>query len=123
MTKSDIILDEALAELVVECKLAFNKFTLNDQFTLNLYNQLSRSAASAALNYAEGTGSGSDRDYANKLRIAFKEMREVKQTMNILISLSPDTEQIQMFTILNQKADRLAAILYTCCRKAEAKFK
>jgi len=60
MTKSDIILAEALAELVVECKLAFNNFTLNDQFTLNLYKQLSRSAASGALNYAEGTGFGSD---------------------------------------------------------------
>lgn len=39
MAKSDIILADALAELVVEYKLAFTNFTLNDQFTLNLYKR------------------------------------------------------------------------------------
>jgi hypothetical protein len=46
-------------------------------------------------------------------------MRDVKQTITFLISLRQDTAQIQMFTTLVQKADKLAAILCTCCRKAE----
>lgn len=123
MAKSDIILADALAELVVEYKLAFTNFTLNDQFTLNLYKRCHEVPLQQHLTMQKAPVLVHKRDYTNKLRIAFKERREVKQTINILFSLSPDTEQIQMFTLLFRKADRLAATLYTCCRNAEAKFK
>jgi four helix bundle protein len=121
--RSEIILGDDLAQFVVDCKFAFKESTMQDQFILNLYRQLSRSSASAALNYAEGTGAGSDRDYANKLRIAYKEIREVMQTLKILIGLSTCPEQTASFDNLLRRADKLAGILYTCCRKAEAKFK
>lgn len=121
--KTTLLLQDALIQFVVDCKLAFENHSMNDQFTLNLYNQLSRSSASAALNYAEGTGSGSDRDYANKLRIAYKEMREVKQTIRILMALNPNNGGTEALEKLFKDADKLAGILYSCCRKAESKFK
>lgn len=121
--RTNLILQDALIEFVVDCKLAFENHPMLDQFTLSLYNQLSRSSASAALNYAEGTGSGSDRDYANKLRIAYKEMREVKQTIRILMALNSNNARTDALEKLLRDADRLAGVRYSCCRKAESKFK
>lgn len=48
-----------------------------------LAKQLIRSACSSALNFGEFEGARSDRDKANKLRIALKELRESLRNLNI----------------------------------------
>ncbi|WP_339696011.1 four helix bundle protein [uncultured Marixanthomonas sp.] len=50
-----------------------------------LAKQLIRSGCSAALNFGEFAGAGSDRDRANKLRITLKELRESLRNINIQI--------------------------------------
>jgi len=48
-----------------------------------LAKQLIRSACSAALNYGEVLGAGTDKDKINKLRICLKELRESLRNLNI----------------------------------------
>jgi len=124
----EINLRDGLKQFVIECEKTFNHQTSLDLFTLNLIKQLSRSVSSSALNYAEATGSGSDRDYANKVRIAYKEMRETKQNLEILKSMILDNDSLDSDRLANVQrliadSDRLAGILYSCCRKAESKFR
>lgn len=83
--------------------------------------QLERSLTSAALNYAEATGSGSDRDYANKVQMALKEMKESRTNLSMLASLNPP--QAAQFSPLVNEADQLSAILFTCIKKARQKLR
>jgi four helix bundle protein len=86
-----------------------------------LLDQIYRSSSSSALNYSEAIVSASDRDYANKVRIALKEMNE---TCTSLMLLEPRTiHAVGNLDDLKKEGDELVAILSTCCRKAEAKFK
>ncbi|MGO3181580.1 MAG: four helix bundle protein [Aequorivita sp.] len=48
-----------------------------------LAKQLIRSSCSAALNFGEAMGAGTDKDKANKLRICLKELRESIRNLNI----------------------------------------
>ncbi len=86
-----------------------------------LVDQIFRSSSSSALNYSEAIVSASDKDYANKVRIALKEMNETCTTLQLLeprvISV------VGNFVDLKKEGAELVAILSTCCRKAEAKFK
>jgi four helix bundle protein len=87
----------------------------------NLISQINRSSSSAELNYSESLLSSTDRDYANKVRISLKEMNE---TCTILKMIEPRLlGMIGELADLRAEADELTAILSTCCRKAEAKFK
>jgi four helix bundle protein len=49
-----------------------------------LANQIIRSAGSSALNFGEMQGSGTDKDYVNKGRIAFKELKETQINFRIM---------------------------------------
>ena len=48
-----------------------------------LAKQLIRSACSAALNFGEFEGAGTNKDRVNKLRISLKELRESLRNLNI----------------------------------------
>lgn len=50
-----------------------------------LAKQLIRSSCSAALNYGEVLGAGTNKDKINKLRICLKELRECLRNLNIQI--------------------------------------
>lgn len=87
----------------------------------SILDQIYRSSSSSALNYSEAIVSASDRDYANKVRIALKEMNE---TCTSLMLLEPRINSIVgNLGDLRKEGDELVAILSTCCRKAESKFK
>jgi len=49
-----------------------------------LANQIIRSAGSSALNFGEMQGAGTDKDYINKGRIAFKELKETQINLRIM---------------------------------------
>ncbi len=85
----------------------------------HLVRQLLRSSSSAALNYAEARGAESDRDYVHKTRIALKEIKESKQSIELLIVTNEcfKTELLNLF----QESDELAAILYTCIMRTTSK--
>jgi len=52
----------------------------------NLFGQLTRSAASAALNYGEAQGAESRKDFAHKIGIVLKEIRESHNNLKIIAS-------------------------------------
>jgi len=49
-----------------------------------LANQKIRSAGSSALNFGEMQGAGTDKDYFNKGRVAFKELKETQLNLRIM---------------------------------------
>lgn len=50
----------------------------------NLSNQLNRSSTSVSLNYGEAQGAESRKDFAHKIRISLKELRESHVCMRII---------------------------------------
>jgi len=54
------------------------------EVTENLYGQLTRSATSAALNYGEAQGAESRKDFAHKIGIVLKEIRESHNNLKII---------------------------------------
>lgn len=50
----------------------------------NLFSQLTRSSTSAALNYGEAQGAESRRDFAHKIGIVLKEIRESHNNLKII---------------------------------------
>jgi four helix bundle protein len=50
----------------------------------NLFGQLTRSATSAALNYGEAQGAESRKDFAHKIGIVLKEIRESHNNLKII---------------------------------------
>lgn len=80
--------------------------------------QLLRSAGSAALNYAESQGGASHRDFSNKLKIVFKEMRESHMALRIINGAGLHPQAMKMQPVL-QEARELVAILAASVRTAE----
>ena len=54
------------------------------EITENLFGQLTRSATSAALNYGEAQGAESRKDFAHKIGIVLKEIRESHNNLKII---------------------------------------
>ncbi len=54
------------------------------EVTENLFGQLTRSATSAALNYGEAQGAESRKDFAHKIGIVLKEIRESHNNLKII---------------------------------------
>jgi four helix bundle protein len=56
------------------------------EITDNLFGQLTRSSTSAALNYGEAQGAESRKDFAHKIGIVLKEIRESHNNLKIIAS-------------------------------------
>lgn len=83
-------------------------------------DQVRRSSTSVPLNYSEAIATRSDRDYANKTRIALKEAIEATTGLRLLNAQMP--ERSAEFEPLLNELNELTAILHSCCKKAERKF-
>lgn len=84
-----------------------------------LAKQLIRSSCSAALNYSEALGSGTDRDRINKLRICLKELRESETNINIQILSNLNSKEIT--TDFKNEIDQLIRIVVTRIKNIENK--
>jgi four helix bundle protein len=69
-----------LASLVISMRENREKSEISD----HLFNQVMRSITSAALNYGEAQGAESRKDYAHKLGIMLKELRESHNNLKII---------------------------------------
>ncbi|WP_203293863.1 four helix bundle protein [Luteirhabdus pelagi] len=76
-----------------------------------LAEQLIRSACSAALNYGEVLGAGTNKDKINKLRICLKELRESLHNLNIQTKASLIDESLLIG--LKDENDQLIRIIVT----------
>lgn len=107
-----------------------NKFDLSDRLenfaasVISLYDkkpmsyagdylakQLIRSSCSAALNYGEVLGTGTNKDKINKLRICLKELREC--LMNINIQTKTELFSRERLMELKDENDQLIRIIVT----------
>ncbi|WP_190810227.1 four helix bundle protein [Flagellimonas sp. S3867] len=78
------------AEITLFCK------GLPSDFTGQYYgNQLLRSGGSAALNFGEGQGTNTNRDYRFKASLVLKELKESRVNLRILNKINYGSEQIQ----------------------------
>jgi four helix bundle protein len=80
-----------------------------------LAKQLIRSACSSALNFGEFEGAGSDKDRANKLRIALKELRESLRNINIQIKAG--LIDVKDVTSVRNENDELIRIVVSLLKK------
>lgn len=90
--------------------------------TQNLLEQLSRSAASPALNYAEALGTIGIKDFANKLCICLKELRESHSCLTMLkdrpdFACRPDLEPVL------QECHELTAIMVSSINTVQRKYR
>lgn len=77
-----------------------------------LTKQLIRSACSAALNFGEFEGAGTNKDRVNKLRITLKELRESLRNMNIQIKANlVDSNDIKTVRSENDELIRIVVSL------------
>ena len=81
-------------------------------------DQLLRASGSAALNYAESQGGASHRDFTNKLKIVFKELRESHMALRIIHGANLHSEPSGVLTAVNE-AKELVAIVAASVRTAE----
>ena len=61
------------------------KFMEFSEHSENLFNQLSRSSSSAALNYGEALGAESRKDFTHKIGLVLKEIRESYNNLRIIL--------------------------------------
>lgn len=76
-----------------------------------LAKQLIRSSCSAALNYGEVLGAGTDKDKIHKLRICLKELRESIRNLNIQTKANLFSEENLLD--LKDENDQLIRIIVT----------
>jgi four helix bundle protein len=81
-------------------------------------DQLLRASGSAALNYAESQGGATHRDFTNKLKIVFKEIREAHMALRIIHSAGLHSD-LSGVTTARQEAAELVAIFTAAVRTAE----
>ena len=70
------------AGTVIQMRISLEPGEISD----NLFGQLTRSATSAALNYGETQGAESRKDFAHKIGIVLKEIRESHNNLKIIDS-------------------------------------
>lgn len=103
-------LSERLEDFAASVILLYNKqpLTFAGEY---LAKQLIRSTCSAALNYGEVLGAGTDKDRINKLRICLKELRESISNLNIQAKANLLSEE--NLSTLKDENDQLIRIIVT----------
>jgi four helix bundle protein len=87
----------------------------------HIANQIVRSGTSPAPNYSEGCAAESRRDFAHKLSISLKEMRETKTWLRLI--RKADLLPSQRLYAITDEADQLCAILSTSVHTAKKKVR
>lgn len=88
----------------------------HEQF--GLIDQIRRAAVAVPLNIAEGSGSGSDKEFARFLRIAQRSLYEVITAIEIAIQLKYGAKESNRLLI--SQADELGAMLSGLIKRLKA---
>lgn len=91
-------------------------FPKHEQF--GLIDQIRRAATSVALNIAEGSGAGSDKEFARFLRISYRSLYEVITIIEISLLLNYGNK-IENEKII-EEADELLAMISGFFKKLKA---
>ena len=103
----------SFAARVVELTRTFHKNGLGKYMT----DQMDRSSIGAALNYGEAQAAESKRDFAHKVQIVLKELRETQIALKISArtKLAKDLSVIELL----DEASQLVAIFTTIVKKVK----
>lgn len=110
MSDKKFNLTERLEDFAAEVIIVYDKKPLSYAGDY-LAKQLIRSSCSAALNYGEVLGVGTEKDKINKLRICLKELRESLRNINIQIKAKLISEE--NIKELKDENDQLIRIIVT----------
>lgn len=88
----------------------------------SLYNQMIRSASSAALNYSEAIGAETTKDFIHKLSVSVKEIRETYSNMRILKGVLKEMEAPVLEDLI-EEGNQLIAILTSSIKSLKGKKK
>ena len=94
----------------------------NDDFSLSVTNQMSRSSLSSSLNYGEARSAQSTRDFIHKLSIVLKELRETKMNLKVIDKLGLCKEKDLLSPAIKEN-DELIAIIYKSISTAKRRLK
>jgi four helix bundle protein len=83
----------------------------NSFIAYHLTKQIIRSSTSAALNYGEAQAAESKKDFAHKIGILLKELRETQISLRLLKSSVRDNE-IELYRNLENECAQLVAIFH-----------
>jgi len=110
MSDKKFDLSERLEDFAAKVILLYDKkpLTYSEDY---LAKQQIRSSCSAALNYGEVLGAGTNKDKINKLRICLKELRECLRNLNIQTKAKLFSEESLM--TLKDENDQLIRIIVT----------
>jgi four helix bundle protein len=104
------------AEIIFLCK------TINfDEFTSHLPKQIVRSSSSAALNYGEAQSAESRKDFAHKLGLVLKELRETEINLQIIEKTGICVEKEKLENLLKENR-QLIAIFQKSVETAKSKL-
>jgi four helix bundle protein len=79
-----------------------------DALTLHLARQVVRSSSSCALNYAEAQSAESRADFAHKISIVLKELRETHVTLTLIQSSVASANKEKMTMLLGENKELIA---------------
>ncbi|KAF5034922.1 23S rRNA-intervening sequence protein [anaerobic digester metagenome] len=103
---------------IIDFCSSFPHGKISDYFS----DQLSRASVSAALNYGEAQGAESRKDFAHKLKISLKELREALVCLKI-INKSSTFSKMSNGLKLQKEADELVSIFVASVRKLQSNMK
>ena len=107
MGKNNLIQDKSFDFAVSVVKLLKETNNLNCQFVIS--NQLSKSATSIGANVEEAIGAQSKKDFISKLSIAYKEARETRYWLRVIIAT--DSNLKKHSEVLLEKNNEVLRIL------------
>ena len=105
-----IELENRLVELALEIN-EICRYLRNNYLSQHISTQIIRSSTSAALNYGEAQAAESKNDFAHKVSVVLKELRESKVSLKLLKS-SIKTEVQTTFLKCQNECDQLIAIFH-----------
>jgi four helix bundle protein len=79
-----------------------------DTLTLHLARQVVRSSSSCALNYAEAQSAESRADFAHKISIVLKELRETHVTLTLIQNSVATANEEKMKMLLGENKELIA---------------
>ena len=103
-----------LENRLVELSLAINEICSNleqSHLAQHISSQIIRSSTSAALNYGEAQAAESKKDFAHKVSVVLKELRETKVSLKLLKTSIRREVQVT-FTNSQNECDQLIAIFH-----------
>ncbi len=118
MEKKD--LSERLFQFAVRIIKFLRKLPDAPEYKIIRY-QLAKSSSSSGANYEEAQAGSSRADFANKVRIALREMRESNYFLRILNATLPDKYIDDEFNFLLQESKELMNILGSIMTKTQTR--